>query len=72
VLTVLTRYGVLALISLLFFQHLNVFYPVTTELNAWYATTFIMQVAVLAALALYGFRTSLAGQKLVRAGLFDE
>jgi hypothetical protein len=72
VLLLLTRYGVLALVSMLFFTHLDVFYAVTTELTAWYATTFIMEVAVLLAVAFYAFRTSLAGQKLVRAGLFDE
>jgi serine/threonine-protein kinase len=71
-LLVLTRYGVLTLVTMMFFVHLTVFYPVTTDLTAWYATAFILELITLAALALYGFRTSLAGQKLVRAGLFDE
>jgi predicted Ser/Thr protein kinase len=68
----LYRFGLLALMSLIFFNHLSVFYPVTTDLDAWYATPYLMQLAVLAALALYAFRTSLAGQKLMTRSLFDE
>jgi serine/threonine protein kinase len=71
-LLVLTRYGVLTLVTMMFFVHLTVFFPVTTDLTAWYATAFILELIALAAVALYGFRTSLAGQKLVGAGLFDE
>ena len=71
-LTTLGRFGLLALMSLFFFIHLSVFYPVTTDLGAWYATTYLMQLAVLTALAVYAFRTSLAGQKLMTRSLFDE
>jgi len=69
-LVVLTRYGVLALMSTMFFLHLMAFYPVTTELSAWYATSFLLEVLVLLALAVYGFRTSIAGQRV--AGWLDE
>ncbi|HEX9982654.1 MAG TPA: protein kinase [Thermoanaerobaculia bacterium] len=69
---VLTRGGVLPFISMFFFIHLWTFYPVTTELTSWYATSFILQVLLLLALAIYGFRTALAGQPLLRRGLFDE
>jgi serine/threonine-protein kinase len=68
----LFRHGLLALMSLFFFLHLAAFYPVTTELTAWYATTFLMQLALLSALAIWAFRVSLAGQKIVRGGLLDE
>ncbi|HEX8619540.1 MAG TPA: serine/threonine-protein kinase [Thermoanaerobaculia bacterium] len=71
-LLVLTRHGVLALIAAIFVMHLGVFYPITTELSAWYATSFILELIVVAAVALYGFKTSLAGQRLAAAGLFDE
>jgi hypothetical protein len=71
-LVALTRHGVLSLITIMFFVHLAVFYPVTTDLTAWHATTFLLELLVLAALTLYAFRISLAGQKLVGAGLFDE
>lgn len=60
------RFGPLALISLLIFSHLQVFFPITTELASWYAGDFILEAIFLLALAAYGFYTSLAGQKLFR------
>jgi hypothetical protein len=60
----------LAMISLFFYLHFWPFYPSTTDLSAWYATPFLLQFALLILIALFAFRTSLAGQKLVRA--FDE
>ncbi|HEX6085226.1 MAG TPA: serine/threonine-protein kinase [Thermoanaerobaculia bacterium] len=67
---VLVRFGVLALVSAMFFFHFSAFYPVTTELTAWYATSFILETIALLAVTLYGFRTSLAGQRV--AGWLDE
>jgi serine/threonine-protein kinase len=61
------RFGVLAMMSGLVFYHLIVFYPITTELSAWYAGDFILCAVSLAALAIYGFYTSLAGQKIFEA-----
>jgi uncharacterized membrane protein len=49
------------------FYHLVVYYPITTELSAWYAGDFILCAVALAALAIYGFYTSLAGQKIFEA-----
>lgn len=56
------RFGPLALISALTFMHLFVFFPITTEFTAWYATTFILDLVILLALAIYGYYVSLAGQ----------
>jgi serine/threonine-protein kinase len=67
---VMWRYGMLAMIALFFYLHFWPFYPHTTDLSAWYAATFLLQFALLTLIALYAFRTSLAGQKLTRA--FDE
>jgi hypothetical protein len=36
----LYRYGLLALSAALLFAHLSVFYPITSELSAWYAIEF--------------------------------
>jgi serine/threonine-protein kinase len=58
------RFGVLAMMSGLVFYHIIVFYPITTDLSAWYAGDFILCAVSLAALAIYGFYTSLAGQKI--------
>ena len=67
---VLWRYGMLAMISLFFYLHFWPFYPSTTDLSAWYATPFLMQFALMVLIALFAFRTSLAGQKLVH--VFDD
>jgi serine/threonine-protein kinase len=72
IVVVLTRFGLLALIWTLFFDHLWVFFPVTTEFSAWYASGFVIQLFMLSALALYGFRTSLAGQHLFRGKFLEE
>jgi serine/threonine-protein kinase len=68
----LKRYGLLALISTLFFYSLGVFYPMTTELTAWYATDFTIALVICLALAAFGFYTSLGGQKLLSGKLFEE
>ena len=39
---VLYRYGLLALISAIFFLHLTIFYPITPDLFAWYAADFVL------------------------------
>jgi serine/threonine-protein kinase len=69
---VLSRYGLLATIATIFFFHLWVFFPFTTEITAWYATNFLMGLALCLALAGYGFYTSLGGQKLFGEKLFSE
>jgi serine/threonine-protein kinase len=57
------RYGVLATISwLVFMDIMN--RPVTTALSAWYASEFVLYALVLIGLAIFGFYTSTAGQKL--------
>jgi len=73
-LTVLTlvRFGLLALVAVVFFSHLVVFYPVTTELTAWYATDFTIALVIAIALAAYGFYISLGGQKLLPGSLLEE
>lgn len=59
-----TRFGVLALMAAFLTYHLVIFYPITTELSAWYASDFLMVAGFLLALAIYGFYVSLAGQKI--------
>jgi hypothetical protein len=69
---VLVRFGVLTAASALLFRHLTVFFPFTTELSAWYATTFILDAAFLLAVACYAFHTSLGGHPFFRRGLLEE
>lgn len=66
------RFGPIALISALIFLHLRVFFPITTELTAWYAGDFVIDLVFLLALACYGFYTSLAGQPVFSGGLLKE
>jgi len=70
-LLVLYRYGLLAAISALFVVHLWVFYPITTELTAWYARDFTIGLVICVALAVYGFYTSLAGQSWFTGKLLE-
>jgi len=41
-------------------------FPMTFDLSAWYAWNTILVLLVLAALAAYGFRMSLAGRRILR------
>ncbi len=68
----LRRYGLLALISAIFFYHLAIFYPMTTELTAWYAMDFTIALVICIALAAYGFYASLGGEKLFSGKMLEE
>ena len=68
----LKRYGVLALSSAFFFSHLAIFYPITTDLTAWYATDFLIGLGICVAIAAFGFYTSLGGEKLWSGKLLEE
>jgi serine/threonine-protein kinase len=69
---VLYRYGLLASVATFFFTHLSLYYPITPELTAWYATDFVIALVICMALAAYGFFTSLGGQKLFSGKLLEE
>jgi hypothetical protein len=62
----------LALISALFFLHLHIFHPITSDLSAWYAGDFVLVLIVSLALVGFAFYTSLAGQPLFRGALPDD
>jgi serine/threonine-protein kinase len=72
VIFVLYRYGLLALISSIFFVHLIIFYPITSDLSAWYAADFVLALIICLALVGFGFYISLAGQPLFRGALPDD
>jgi serine/threonine-protein kinase len=69
---VLTRGGLLPLATALFFMFVLIEVPITLDVTAWYASRCLPVVAVLAALAIYGFYTSLGGKPLFGTGLLDE
>lgn len=68
----LYRYGLLALCAALFFAHLWVFYPITSELRAWYAVDFVIAAGICVALAAYACYTSMAGQKIFGGKLLED
>jgi hypothetical protein len=68
----LVRYGLLAMISSQFFHHLWILYPMTFNLSAWYAGSFVVGLAVSLALVIYAFYISLAGQPLLRGTFLED
>jgi serine/threonine-protein kinase len=72
VIWVLYRYGLLALISALYFLHLMIFYPITSDFSAWYAGDYVLAVMVGLGLVGFAFYTSLAGEPLFRGAIPDE
>jgi hypothetical protein len=56
----------------MFVFHLWVFFPMTTELTAWYAINFTIALAILVAVVAHGFYRSLAGQPLFTGKLFQD
>ena len=69
---VLYRYGLLALAFALFVSHLWVFYSITSEVTAWYATDFVIALAICVALTAYGCYLSLAGQSIFSGKLLAD
>ena len=67
---VLTRFGIVALTIWFFVFGMLNDYPITLHLSAWYAPSGIIAIAVVAALAIYGFRTTLEGRPVFK-GLLD-
>jgi serine/threonine-protein kinase len=69
---VLYRYGLLALIVAIYFVHLVIFFPITSDFSAWYATDFVVALLIALALAGFGFYTALAGEPLFRGARLDD
>lgn len=60
----LHRYGLLALIAALFVGHLYVYFPMTTDFAAWYATDFTIALVICLVLGGYAAYTSVGGSKV--------
>lgn len=67
----LLRFGLLSCACLLFFSSALDLVPLTLNTSAWYAGRSFLDLAVLAALAFYGFHTSLGGKPMFGAALED-
>ena len=66
------RFGVVALFITLTVFHLWIFFPITTDFSAWYATTFGLDLVFLIALVVYGYYLSLGGQPMFSGSLLRE
>ncbi|HET6976481.1 MAG TPA: serine/threonine-protein kinase [Pyrinomonadaceae bacterium] len=68
----LYRFGLLALVSAIYFVHLTIFFPITSDLSAWYAADFVLASIIGLGLVGFAFYTSLAGQPLFRSSIFSD
>jgi len=69
---VLKRVGLFAFIVAIFVQAMLTQFPATLQASAWYAGYGYAALAIVAAIAVYGFKVSLGGQPLVASANFDE
>jgi serine/threonine-protein kinase len=67
----LLRFGLLSVASLFFFNAALSLVPLTLDTSAWYARRSFLDLGLLAALAFYGFWTSLGGKPMFGAALED-
>jgi serine/threonine-protein kinase len=72
ILFVLLRFGLLALVFTYFFILIFNFYPVTSDLSAWYAGATVFAIVLGATLIVFGFQTSLAGQRVFSGSLVED
>ncbi len=68
----LVRLGMLALVASAVFQFCFIGLPLTTQGSAWYAGISLTGILMMAALAFYGFYTSLGGRPLFGGAVLEE
>ncbi|HEY6363028.1 MAG TPA: serine/threonine-protein kinase [Vicinamibacterales bacterium] len=67
----IARAGLLAAVVAFYVTGLFIFFPVTGNLRAWYAGAGVTALLVLAAVALFGFTTALAGRPALGKAALD-
>lgn len=67
-----TRFGFVAAIAYGFFFGLTFRAPITKDFSAWYADSSLIILAIVLALAIYGFYTSIAGQPILKTNFLDD
>jgi len=68
---VVLRFGFIALAVGIFTVDLLANLPLTTDLSSWYLGNSVFAVLLIAAIAVWGCYSALAGQRLVRENLFE-
>jgi hypothetical protein len=69
---ILKRFGLLPLVAFFITDNILFDFVLTTRLSAWYAISTILGALFILALALYGFRVSLAGRPIFSDAALDE
>jgi serine/threonine-protein kinase len=69
---VLTRYGLVTMVSAISVTSLLLFFPVTLNFSVWYAGTAVLALFVILTLAALAFYTSLGGQQVFAENLLEE
>jgi len=68
----LFRFGLWALVVEGFFEFLLNYFPLTTQMSAWYAGISLAGILLMAAIAFYGFYTSLGGRPVFGGIVLEE
>jgi hypothetical protein len=68
----LIRFGLLAIVAQGFFNILMERFPLTTQMSSWYVGNSVAGILVIAAIAFYGFYTSLGGRPVFGGAGLDE
>jgi hypothetical protein len=68
----LIRFGLLAIVAQGFFNGLLATFPLTTQGSAWYAGISMTGILLMAAMAFYGFYTSLGGRPVFGGAVLEE
>jgi len=69
---VVLRFGLLALCSTLFYMAVVVSFPLTLDLSHWTAGGSVLALLMAVGIAVFSFRTALAGRPLFRDGLLHD
>jgi hypothetical protein len=69
---VMLRFGLLALVANVVVFNILQNFPLTTEWSAWYSGIGLAGILLVAALALYGFYTSLGGRPAFGGAVLEE
>ncbi|HEX8369603.1 MAG TPA: hypothetical protein VF604_13750, partial [Pyrinomonadaceae bacterium] len=66
------RFGLLAFYSYSLFVAISLGNPITSDFSSWYARSTLFPFVVIMSFAVYGFYTSLAGQKIFEAKFLND
>jgi hypothetical protein len=68
----LIRFGLLALVAAYEFNDFLGSFPLTTQMSSWYASISLTGILLMAAMAFYGFYTSLGGRPAFGGAVLEE